>query len=125
MDDCFPLQTSFALEAELLAILFVIKWMTAKGFEDFVVDSDSSVVLDFFTGRETRRWKMAIQETIQISGRKQISFSHGFRESNWVSHYLAPAHLDQLVYYDRLNQLPTLAKRAYWMDYFGIPSFRF
>ncbi|CAH9126674.1 unnamed protein product [Cuscuta epithymum] len=107
------------------AVILATRWMVEKGFDDFVVESDCSLALEYFAGKETRKWGRPIQETLQMSNRKHLSFVHSVRETNWVAHYIAAAQVKETEIFGSPGDLPIHAKRAYWMDFFGIPSFRF
>ncbi|CAH9101516.1 unnamed protein product [Cuscuta epithymum] len=114
----FPIDANSALEAKLKAIVIATRWMIDRGFSDFLVESDCKVALDYLAGRETRRWKGEIQETAHLAIRKQVTFSHVYRDCNWVAHHMAAAHFSQIIFLESPSSLPVHAKRAYWMDLF-------
>ncbi|CAH9119250.1 unnamed protein product [Cuscuta europaea] len=121
----YPLQHSSPVEVELQAILYALRWAVDEGFVAFQVESDCSLALDYLSGKETRKWTKLIQEISLVKIRKGLVFKHTYREGNWAAHYLAAHRTSQLTYFDNPAQLPTFVRRAYLMDFFGIPSFRF
>ncbi|CAH9083265.1 unnamed protein product [Cuscuta epithymum] len=120
----FPLLAQSPVDAELQAIFFAVKWAAANGFEDMCVETDSLEALRYIEGKSGRRWENELQAISDIRIRKAIGFGHVLREGNWAAHYLAQEWVDQIKIYNGLDQLPILVKKAYWADFYGIPSFR-
>ncbi|CAH9107341.1 unnamed protein product, partial [Cuscuta epithymum] len=114
----FPLEADSALDAEIKALCFVVRWVEDEGYEDVEVETDSLMLLEYFSRKDCRRWKILIQETSEIMNRKRISILHTLREGNWVAHFLAVGRALRVIKFDDPNVLPIQAKRAYWMDYF-------
>ncbi|CAH9102928.1 unnamed protein product [Cuscuta epithymum] len=121
----FPVQASSPLDAELRAIFFAVDWAIDLGFESFQVETDSALALKYIEGKAGRRWEDRIQATTQICFSKRITFRHTLREGNWAAHHLAQIAVDSPKIYSQIDQLPIFVKRSYWMDFYGIPSFRY
>ncbi|CAH9074156.1 unnamed protein product, partial [Cuscuta europaea] len=119
---CFPVAASSPLEAELKTLLLAISWAIRAGYENFQVESDSSSAISLLLDEDARRWRNEIQETRLSVQHKNVSFRHVMREGNWAAHFLAASGSAQLQIFYNTMDLPIRAKRAYLMDFFGLPS---
>ncbi|CAH9084422.1 unnamed protein product [Cuscuta epithymum] len=120
----FPITARSPLEAEIHALIFAMNWAVEAGYSRFQVETDSSLALSYFEGREGSRWATAIQESLHMCFRKELRMGYIKREGNWAAHHLAQNRTNTLIIMSNVGQLPIMAKRAFWMDFFGIPSLR-
>ncbi|CAH9117504.1 unnamed protein product [Cuscuta epithymum] len=121
----FPIQAASPLEAELRAIFYALQWVIQVGFVKLHVESDCREAILILLGKEARFWKEEFQAILLNLGNKAISFGHVKREGNWPAHYLAKEKSAQLEIFSSPRDLPISARRAYFMDFYGLPSFRF
>ncbi|CAH9141052.1 unnamed protein product [Cuscuta epithymum] len=120
----FPITASTSLEAEIIAIIIATRWAVESGYCDFQVETDATQVVSYFVQVAEGRWKTLFQEMKDYINRKGVSIGHALRESNWVAHHMSAAASAQLQIFNRPQDLPYLARQAYFRDLYGLPSFR-
>lgn len=89
---------------------------------------DSLLIVDMLQNRKKQNAKMRkiIKEIIQILDQNRVKVSHYYREANQVADALAKhaTTLDNATFYERLQQLPGVAKGPFQLDKWKLPSFR-
>ncbi|CAH9100512.1 unnamed protein product [Cuscuta epithymum] len=120
----FPISASSAFEAELLAVIHATSWAIDASFTDFQVEMDSREALEHLHRRGRGRWSGEVNDLLDLSESRTISYFAILREANWAAHFLATSFMDRPKNYFQIADLPHQARNAYFMDLFGLPSVR-
>ncbi|MQM17956.1 hypothetical protein Taro_050938 [Colocasia esculenta] len=118
-----------SLEAEALALRNGIILCYEKGISDFLVESDSLVLVQMMKGNYSIPWRLSIitQDILYRCQHIHVSLSHIYREANQVADTLAGfgcTITSSYCVWSSWADLPPSVKGPYRLDKMGLPSIR-
>ncbi|MQM17743.1 hypothetical protein Taro_050720 [Colocasia esculenta] len=118
-----------SLEAEALALRNGIILCYEKGISDFLIESDSLVLVQMMKGNYSIPWRLSIitQDILYRCQNIHVSLSHIYREANQVADILAGfgcSITNSCCVWSSWADLPPSVKGPYRLDKMGLPSIR-
>ncbi|XP_077249302.1 uncharacterized protein LOC143888778 [Tasmannia lanceolata] len=120
--------TSTNMVAEARALLDGLRLCKAFGFKNFVVESDSKVLMDFISKKGSHPWSISFfwPEIIDLMDFMGPHHQHQFREGNQVADALANEACKSRSHqiFHGWSEMPRIARGAARCDTNGFPNIR-
>ncbi|WMV30274.1 hypothetical protein MTR67_023659 [Solanum verrucosum] len=124
----FPLGHGTNNQAEVVTLLFGLKWCIVNGVSSIIVEVVSLLVLNCTIDVWEILWRIedTVKEIKNLVGIHDIPIQHCFREANKVANKLASlSHsLTHVQVYSHFNTIPRIVKGILNIDRWECPSFR-
>ena len=120
------LRVNYAIDAELLAVIEIIRVAKGKTWFPLWIETDSMLVLHYFRKPHLVPWRLRVKwmNSIASISQHQVYISHVFREANRVADKLAN-HGARNVGYLWWDSIPQFLLSSYGNDFTGHAAFRF
>lgn len=100
--------------AEAKAAWYGINWCLQNGYNNFTIESDSTVITDMLKNKKASNFRLnkIIQDTTELLRQATVKLTHCYREANQLADWLAKLAMDSQAdnMYFSAQQLPKGAK---------------